>query len=108
MLNPLDFLYIALGGGFLLLVIFLCVMLLNLTILLRDIAKITENVKIVSEKIRKTVLEPFKAVSEITEMFGDIIKGIRAKFEHEEPQEEQSDVQKKNKKSPFKIKRMKK
>lgn len=109
MLNSLDFLYIALGGGFVILVIFLCLMLLNLTILLRDISKITENVRVVSDKIKKTVLEPFNAVSEITEMFGDVIHGIRSKFESgQQSEEEGDDIKKKSKKGAFKIRRMKK
>jgi hypothetical protein len=64
-MSSLDFLYIALGGGFVLLVIFLCVTLLHLTLVLRDVTKISSNAKDVSERIKDVVLEPLKVLSEL-------------------------------------------
>jgi len=81
-MTSLDFLYIALGGGFMILVIFICVLLLHVTLILRDITKITANAKAVSDKVRETVLEPFKAFSEMTSGIGfvqKIIKKVQAK-----------------------------
>lgn len=81
-MTSLDFLYIALGGGFVLLVIFLCVMLLHLTLVLRDVTRVTANVKTISDRLRETVLEPMKALSEMTAGLGfihDLIEKIRAR-----------------------------
>jgi hypothetical protein len=101
-MTSLDFLYIALGGGFIILVIFLCVMLLQLTLVLRDVTKITENFREVSNKIKETVFEPLKSISEMTAGFTfihEIIEKIRARFEgsktedeadYEAPEEEES------------------
>jgi hypothetical protein len=84
---PLDFLYIALGIGFIILVIFLCVMLLNLTLVLRDVTKMTGNFKDVSEKVRDVVMDPLKTISEMSASFGfvhNIVEKIRARFEEVE------------------------
>lgn len=82
-MSSLDFLYIALGGGFLLLVIFSCVLLLQLTWILRDVNKITANASEASEKIKETILEPLKIISEFAGRFGfikDIVDKIRSKY----------------------------
>jgi ABC-type transport system involved in cytochrome bd biosynthesis fused ATPase/permease subunit len=79
-MTSLDFLYIALGGGFVLLVIFLCVMLLHLTLVLRDVTKVTANFTAISDRLRETVLEPMKTLSEMTAGLGfvhDLIEKIR-------------------------------
>lgn len=83
-MTSLDFLYIALGGGFVILVIFLCVMLLNLTLVLRDLSKIMTNFREISDRIHDAVLEPMKTLSEMTAGFGflhEFIEKIRARFE---------------------------
>lgn len=83
-MTPLDFLFIALGGGFVILVIFLCVMLLNLTLVLRDVSKMTGNFKEVSDRVRDVVMEPLKAISEMTASLGfvhGIVEKVRSRFE---------------------------
>ncbi len=83
-MTSLDFLYIALGGGFVILVIFLCVLFLNLTLVLRDVSKMTANFKEVSERVREVVMEPMKALSEMTASLGfihQIVEKIRTRFE---------------------------
>lgn len=90
-MTSLDFLYIALGGGFLILVVFLSIFLLYVTFLVRDVNKITEDLREVSEKIRSTVFEPFKVITEMTAGFGivnELVEKIRARYaEHMEADE---------------------
>ncbi len=86
-MTPLDFLYLALGIGFIILVIFICVMLLNLTLVLRDVTKMTGNFKEVSEKVRDVVMDPLKTLSEMSASFGfvhNIVEKIRARFDEVE------------------------
>ena len=81
-MTSLDFLYIALGGGFILFIIFLCVVLLQVALILRDVTKVTANVTTISERVKETVLEPLKALSEMTAGLGfvhDLIEKIREK-----------------------------
>ena len=90
-MTSLDFLYIALGGGFVLLVIFLCVMLLHLTLVLRDITKVTANFTAISDRLRETVLEPMKTLSEMTAGLGfvhDLIEKIRRRAAEVEAEED--------------------
>jgi ABC-type transport system involved in cytochrome bd biosynthesis fused ATPase/permease subunit len=82
-MTSLDFLYIALGGGFVLLIIFLCVLLLHITLVLRDVNKMTSNVKDVTEKVRESVFDPLKTLSEMTAGIGfahHIVEKIREKY----------------------------
>jgi hypothetical protein len=95
-MTPLDFLYIALGIGFIFLVIFLCVMLLNLTLVLRDVTKMTGNFKEVSEKVREVVMDPLKTISEMSASFGfvhNIVEKIRARFDEVEAGESCDDCE---------------
>lgn len=90
-MNSLDFLYIALGGGFVILVIFLCVLLLHLTLVLRDVNKMTSNFKDVSDKVKESVFDPLKTLSEMTAGIGfvhDLIEKIRRKYEEHECDED--------------------
>jgi hypothetical protein len=58
-------------------------MLLNLTLVLRDVNKATANLKDISERIREVVLEPVKALSEMTAGLGfvsQIVEKIKSRF----------------------------
>lgn len=64
------------------LTIFLCVLILYLILILRDVNKVTENMKEASDRVREVVIEPMKALSEMSVGFGlvhDLIEKIRAK-----------------------------
>ncbi len=83
-MTSLDFLYIALGAGFLIVSIFLAALLLNLIVTLKDVNKITENVRSISDKLKESVFEPLKTLSELTAGFGvihELIEKIRARYE---------------------------
>lgn len=86
-MNSLDFLYIALGAGFLIVSIFLSALLLNLILTLRDVNKITENIRSITDKVKESVFEPLKVLSELTAGFGvvhELIEKIRARYEESE------------------------
>ena len=91
-MTSLDFLYIALGGGFLILVVFSSILILYVTFLVRDVNRISEDFREVSEKVRETVFEPFKIISEMTAGLGfvnDLVENIRARYaEHMEDAED--------------------
>ena len=112
-MTSLDFLYIALGGGFVFLVIFLCVMLLNLTLILRDVSKMTANFRAVSDKIHESILDPMKTLSEMTAGFGflhELVEKIRARFYNEESESEddKEEVSGKDKRGLFSVKKLRK
>lgn len=117
-MTSLDFLYIALGVGFIILVIFTCAMLLNLTLVLRDVTKITENVRDISDRLKAVVFEPIQVLSEMTAGFGflhDIVDKIKARFDgsaEAEVEDELGDMGKKaekgQKKGGFSIKKFSK
>ena len=86
-MTSLDFLYIALGAGFLIVSIFLSALLLNLILTLRDVNKITGNVRSITDKLKESVFEPLKVLSELTAGFGvvhELIEKIRARYEETE------------------------
>jgi len=91
-MTSLDFLYIALGSGFLILVVFLSILILYVTFSVRDINKITEDLREVTNKVRETVFEPFKTISEMTAGFGfinDLVEKIKTRYaEHMEDAED--------------------
>ena len=62
-----DILNMALAGGFVILVIFLCVFLFYGILVLRDFSKVTYGVKTLAERIRKTVTEPLRALDYLVE-----------------------------------------
>lgn len=110
-MTSLDFLYFALGIGFIILVIFISAFLLNLTITLRDVNKITNNLKEISDKLHEAVFDPLKSLAEITTSFGfisDIIEKIRSRFDDVDEEEEEEIVEKKSKGNLFSVKKLKK
>lgn len=92
-MTSLDFLYIALGAGFLIVSIFLSALLLNLILTLRDVNKITENIRNITDKLKESVFEPLKVLSELTAGFGvvhELIEKIRARYEESEEEDSSS------------------
>lgn len=59
-LTTKDILNLSLAGGFILLVIFLCVTALYLILILRDISKITAHAKHTAKKVNDAILQPVK------------------------------------------------
>lgn len=76
-MDPLSFLYIALGVGFLVLVIFICVTLLYVIPMLRDIGLITKSAKNVVERVNDFVVQPAQMVSHVIENIKPIVDSLR-------------------------------
>ena len=62
-----DILNIALAIGFGVLVIFLCIFLFYGIMVLRDVAKVSDKVKGLVDRIHKTITEPLRALDYIVE-----------------------------------------
>ena len=75
-MDALSFLYIALGVGFLLLVIFTCVVLIYLSQVLRDVAKITDSVRDTAERVNDYVVQPFALVSNVVDYVKPMIESV--------------------------------
>lgn len=57
-----DILNMSLAIGFILLVIFLCIMVFYAILILRDISRVVEDVEEVTGKVRTSIVEPLKAM----------------------------------------------
>lgn len=78
-MDPLSFLYIALGIGFLLFVIFACVTMIYLIQVLRDVAKISDSVRDTAERVNDYVVQPFAFINQAVEYLKPVIEGIARK-----------------------------
>lgn len=80
-MDPLSFLYIALGVGFLLIAIFLCATFIYLIQILRDVSKISDHVAETTERINDYLVQPFAFLSSAAEHIKPLIETIRSKRE---------------------------
>lgn len=78
-MDPLAFLYIALGVGFLLLVIFTCVTLIYFMQILRDVNKITDSARDTAERVNDYVLQPLAFISQVVEHVKPMIDAVQQK-----------------------------
>ncbi len=62
-----DFLNMALGIGFLVLVVFISMVCFYLVLILRDVSKVTDEVQEIIYRIHKTIVEPLKAIDYLVE-----------------------------------------
>ncbi len=76
-MDALAFLYIALGVGFLILVVFISAVLINIIPMLRDINSITKSGKEIAERINDVLVHPFHIVNQMVETFRPIIESIK-------------------------------
>ena len=83
-MDALNFLYIALGVGFLVLVVFISVCLLYVIQILRDMNKITDSVSDTATRINDYVIQPFALISQVVDQIKPIIGVIQAKREQME------------------------
>ena len=68
-----TFMYWALGGGFLLIVLFLCIAMFYLIRILRDFADASESVKETAEQMNENILKIADKVTETAEQLTDSI-----------------------------------
>ncbi|MGL5830668.1 MAG: hypothetical protein ACRCZE_00805 [Candidatus Altimarinota bacterium] len=93
-MTSLDFLYVALGMGFIILVIFISVLLMHLVLLLRDVRKITDDVQNTTGRVKDLVFEPLKTLAKMSAGFSlvnDLVERLRSKFEDNGPEGEDSE-----------------
>jgi hypothetical protein len=111
-----TFMYWALGGGFLMLVAFLCIAIFHLIRILKDVAdttdsvrdmtqKIDESVGLITTKVNETaeqlndyVLKPFTVIQYITEKAKPIIDGLQKRAEDMGLMDEEDEREEKPKK----------
>ena len=62
-----DILNMSLAIGFILLVIFLCFLIFYAVLILRDVAKVMDDVEEVVTRVRTTIVQPLKAVDYLIE-----------------------------------------
>lgn len=65
--TSLDILYLVLSAAILVLVIFLSVVLINLTLVLRDFRKMSRTAGDITEKVHSMVLTPVSYISKIAD-----------------------------------------
>lgn len=92
-MESIDFLYIALGVGFLLLTIFGSIAIFYLIFILRDVTKIIDNVRETAERVNEYILSPIKVANAVIERAKPIYDAIKEKKE-----EYEGKVKKKSKK----------
>ena len=78
-MEPLSFLYIALGVAALLIAIFLCATLIYVIQILRDVSKITDNVSDTAERVNDYLIQPFAFLSNASEYILPLLNTIRHK-----------------------------
>jgi uncharacterized protein YoxC len=78
-MDPLSFLYIALGVAALLIAIFLCATLIYVIQILRDVSKITDNVSETTERVNDYLIQPFAFLSNAAEYIKPLLETIRSK-----------------------------
>jgi len=71
-----DILNVSLAIGFLVLVIFISMVCFYLVIILRDVSKVTDEVKDIVYKVHKTIVEPLKAIDYLVEKVRPYIETI--------------------------------
>ncbi len=79
-MDPLSFLYIALGVAALLIAIFLCATLIYVIQILRDVSKISDSVSETAERVNDYLVQPFAFLSNAADYIKpmlDIVKNKR-------------------------------
>ena len=118
-MNAQTFLYWALGGGFLMLVAFLCIAIFHLIRILKDVAdasdsvkstaqKIDESVGVITEKVNETaeqiteyVIKPFTVIQYIAEKARPVLEMLQKKGEELGFEPEDKEKEKPKKKGRF-------
>ncbi|MFH1218678.1 MAG: hypothetical protein V1679_02455 [Candidatus Peregrinibacteria bacterium] len=62
-----DVLNMSLAIGFIVLIVFLCILIFYAVLILRDMSKIMDDVEEIVTRVRSTIVEPLKAVDFLVE-----------------------------------------
>lgn len=71
-----DILNMSLAIGFIVLVIFLCILIFYAILILRDISKVVDDAAEVVSKVHKTIVQPLRAIDYIIERAQPYVEGI--------------------------------
>ena len=82
--DALTFLYLALGIGFLVLVVFLCVTLVYVIRILKDFGDVADTVKDTATRVNAYVLQPFTVIKEMYDHFKPFITALQNRGEEVE------------------------
>ncbi len=78
-----DVLNMSLAIGFVVLVIFLCILIFYAILILRDTNKVMEDVAEIVQRVRKTIVEPLRAVDYLIEKAKPYIDSVLDRKEAE-------------------------
>ena len=78
-MDPLSFLYIALGVSALLIAIFLCAALIYVIQILKDVSKISDNISETTERVNDYLLQPFAFLSNASEYIKPLLDIVKSK-----------------------------
>jgi len=78
-MDPLSFLYIALGVGFLLIAIFLCATLIYVIQILRDVSKISSSISETADRVNDYLIQPFAFLSSASEYVKPLLEIVKNK-----------------------------
>lgn len=71
-----DILNMSLAIGFILLVIFLCILIFYAIVVMRDISKVVDDVEEVVSKVYKTIVQPLRAIDYIIERATPYVEAV--------------------------------
>lgn len=71
-----DILNMSLAIGFIVLVIFLCILIFYAILILRDVSKVVDDAAEVVSKVHKTIVQPLRAIDYIIERAQPYVEGI--------------------------------
>ncbi len=71
-----DILNMSLAGGFIILVIFLCIFLFYGILILRDASKVVDDVAEIVERVHKTIVEPLRALDYLVDKVRPYIEAL--------------------------------
>lgn len=65
--TSLDILYLVLSASIIILVVFIAVLLINITLVLRDFRKVSKTAGNITEKVHEMILTPVSYITKISE-----------------------------------------
>lgn len=78
--SAVDILYLALAIGFIVLVVFVAITLMYLIMILRDVTKVVDNTKEITEKVNEYIVSPVKIATTIAGYMKPIIEALQERI----------------------------
>lgn len=74
-----DILKMSLAAGFIVFIIFICILIFYTILVMRDVSKITDDVEDVVSKIHKSIMKPLSAIDFLVERLEPYVESVLAK-----------------------------